>query len=84
MHAENQRGVYGAKKVWAQLNREGIDVGRDRVARLMRQMGLAGRGRMRRRRIHPLIRLLETAADGRHGEREGEQREKTDCGGRQC
>lgn len=38
------------RKVWRQLNREGIDVGRDRVKRLMTQMGLAGRVRGRRRR----------------------------------
>ncbi|MFC3448728.1 IS3 family transposase [Amycolatopsis speibonae] len=34
--------VYGARKVWRQLNREGIRVGRGRVERLMRVMGLAG------------------------------------------
>jgi putative transposase len=34
--------VYGAVKVWRQLGREGIAVGRDRVARLMRELGLAG------------------------------------------
>ncbi|WP_366937790.1 IS3 family transposase [Phreatobacter sp.] len=28
-------GVYGARKVWLQLNREGFKVGRDRVARLI-------------------------------------------------
>jgi putative transposase len=31
-------GVYGIEKVWRQLNREGITVGRDRVARLMVQL----------------------------------------------
>ncbi len=35
-------GVYGQEKLWRQLNREGIDVGRDQVARLMRQLGLVG------------------------------------------
>lgn len=35
-------GVYGAKKVWLQLNREGFKVGRDRVARLMARLGLEG------------------------------------------
>jgi putative transposase len=35
-------GVYGAEKVWRQLGREGVRVGRDRVARLMRELGLAG------------------------------------------
>ena len=34
--------VYGADKIWAQLNREGISVGRGRVERLMRQEGLSG------------------------------------------
>jgi putative transposase len=43
-------GVYGARKVWRQLNREGIPVARCTVERLMAQMGLAGRVRGRRRR----------------------------------
>jgi putative transposase len=39
--------VYGARKVWRQLKREGHDVARCTVERLMRNMGLAGvvRGR---------------------------------------
>ena len=41
VHAENLH-VYGADKVWAQLNREGIRVARCTVERLMRQMGLSG------------------------------------------
>jgi transposase InsO family protein len=43
---ENFR-VYGAKKVWRQLRREGVDVARCTVERLMREMGLRGavRGR---------------------------------------
>jgi putative transposase len=40
--AENMDGVYGADKVWAQLNREGIRVARCTVERLMRQLGLSG------------------------------------------
>jgi len=42
----NQR-VYGAKKVWKQLNRKGIRVARCTVARLMKASGLRGvvRGR---------------------------------------
>jgi transposase InsO family protein len=35
-------GVYGVRKVWRQLTRDGIDVARCTVARLMRQMGLRG------------------------------------------
>jgi len=38
---ENFR-VYGVRKVWRQLGREGIEVARCTVARLMRQMGLQG------------------------------------------
>ena len=46
VHAENL-SVYGADKVWAQLNREQIRVARCTVERLMREMGLSGvrRGR---------------------------------------
>ena len=35
-------GVYGAVKVWAQLNREGIDVARWTVERLMGKLALRG------------------------------------------
>ena len=38
---ENFR-VYGVRKVWRQLHREGIEVARCTTARLMNQMGLAG------------------------------------------
>lgn len=41
VYREN-REVYGAEKVWWQLHREGISCGRDRVARLMRALGLRG------------------------------------------
>jgi putative transposase len=39
--------VYGADKVWTQLNREGIRVARCTVERLMREMGLSGARRGR-------------------------------------
>jgi len=44
---DEHRQVYGADKVWAQLNREGMPVARCTVERLMRAMGLRGvvRGR---------------------------------------
>ena len=35
-------GVYGVRKVWRQMRREGIDAARCTIARLMRQMGLKG------------------------------------------
>lgn len=41
VHEEN-RGVYGAKKVWTQMGREGIAAARCTVARLMRELGLRG------------------------------------------
>ena len=46
-------GVYGARKVWLALNREGISVARCTVERLMRELGLAGarRGKQRRTTI---------------------------------
>ena len=34
--------VYGSEKIWRQLRRQGIACGRDRVARLMRGLGIAG------------------------------------------
>ena len=36
------RRVYGARKVWRQLRREGIEVARCTVERLMRELGIAG------------------------------------------
>jgi putative transposase len=52
VHAENF-GVYGAPKIWAQLNRQGIRVARCTIERLMRDLGLQGavRGRPRRTTI---------------------------------
>ena len=49
MFEENFR-VYGVRKVWRQLGREGITVARCTVTRLMRRMGLRGavRGRSTR------------------------------------
>jgi putative transposase len=49
VHAE-RFGVYGARKVWRQLHREGIAVARCTVERLMRELGLEGvrRGKARR------------------------------------
>jgi len=39
---EDNYSVYGARKVWAELNRHGIDVARCTVERLMREIGLRG------------------------------------------
>jgi len=52
LHRANY-AVYGARKLWHALHREGIDIGRDHVGRLMRGLGLAGavRGKTRRTTI---------------------------------
>jgi putative transposase len=50
---EGYRRVYGVRKTWKELKRRGVHVGRDHVARLMRQEGLEGvrRGKKRRTTI---------------------------------
>jgi putative transposase len=50
VHSDPQigRGLYGARKVWHQLRREGITVARCTVERLMRAAGLHGARRGRR------------------------------------
>ena len=52
VHAEHY-GVYGARKVWLQLNREAIPVARCTVERLMRRLDLHGavRGKVKRTTI---------------------------------
>jgi putative transposase len=58
VHAEHF-GVYGARKVWRQLHREGIAVARCTVERLMRELGLEG---VRRGKGHSTTTPDETAA----------------------
>lgn len=47
---EDNYGVYGARKVWRQLHRQGVRVARCTVERLMRDLGLCGvvRGKKQR------------------------------------
>jgi transposase InsO family protein len=45
-----RRPVYGARKTWKELRRRGVEVGRDQVARVMREHGLEGKLRGRKRR----------------------------------
>ncbi len=44
------RRVYGARKTWLELRRRGVEAGRDQVARVMRQHGIEGKLRGRKRR----------------------------------
>ncbi|MFI9625840.1 IS3 family transposase, partial [Streptomyces sp. NPDC052042] len=41
VHTDNYR-VYGARKIWRELNRHGHTVARCTVERLMRELGIAG------------------------------------------
>jgi putative transposase len=62
VHKENF-GVYGVEKIWRQLNREDIRVGRDRVARLMRELDLEGVVRGKRKRTTVPSELDERPSD---------------------
>jgi putative transposase len=63
VHRENY-GVYGARKVWRALGRDGVPVARCTVERLMRAQGLVGatRGRVRRTTI-PAASAAQRPAD---------------------
>ncbi len=52
VHEENY-GVYGVRKLYRQLRRQGFQIGRDQVRRLMRELGLEGvkRGKKKRTTI---------------------------------
>ena len=44
IHRDNY-GVYGVRKMWHALHRDGIDIGREQTARLMRLAGVSGKGK---------------------------------------
>ena len=56
-------GVYGARKIWRQLAREGIAVARCTVERLMRQMGLRGAVRGKETRTTIVNKVTPCPAD---------------------
>ena len=56
-------GVYGARKVWRQLGREGIAVARCTVERLMRRMGLRGAVRGKEARTTVADKAMPCPAD---------------------
>jgi putative transposase len=62
VHRDNF-GVYGIEKVWRQLKREGIKVGRDRVARLMDDLALSGAVRGKKKRTTFPAEVSPRAAD---------------------
>ena len=51
-------GTYGAPRIHAELRSEGLQIGRKRVARLMREAGIAGVSR-RRRTVTTTVRAPE-------------------------
>ncbi|MDT9408877.1 IS3 family transposase [Corynebacterium rouxii] len=58
VHAVNY-GVYGIRKMWRVLRREGIDMGREQTARLMRLAGVTGKAKvvLRLRPANPQARI---------------------------
>ncbi|WP_148132096.1 IS3 family transposase [Corynebacterium sp. HMSC08C04] len=46
IHRDNY-GIYGVRKMWHALHRDGIDIGREQTARLMRLAGVSGKGKGR-------------------------------------
>jgi putative transposase len=51
VHQSSCDGVYGAKKIWKQLNREGVDVAHCTVRRIMKSEDLSGARRGRQFKI---------------------------------
>jgi transposase InsO family protein len=45
-----RRRVYGARRTWKELRRRDVEVGRDQVARVMREHGLVGKPRGSKKR----------------------------------
>lgn len=45
---EDNRRLYGARKLWKELQRLGHELGRDQTARLMRELGIEGQKQGRR------------------------------------
>jgi len=60
---ERSRGTYGAPRIHAELAYEGVHVGRKRVARLMREVGIEGVSRRRRAKTTQRSERARPAAD---------------------
>lgn len=63
--------IYGARKIWLQLNREGVEVARCTVERLMRELGLQG--------VSPKRKRPRTTVADPAGERPGDLLERDFC-----
>jgi len=55
VHQASLDGCYGAKKIWKQLQREGIDVANCTVRRLMKQEGITGVRRGRQFKVQEIV-----------------------------
>ncbi len=60
---EGNFSVYGVRKVWHQLRREDVEVGRDHVGRLMAELGLCGVTRTKKVRTTNPAPVSERPAD---------------------
>src|SRR5213083_248601 len=58
-----RRRVYGARKTWKELKRRDVEVGRDQVARVMREHGLVGKLRGSKKRTTIPDEAAERARD---------------------
>ena len=68
VHAENF-SVYGIRKMWHAMNREGFHIGRDKTARLMKLAGVSGRLKRPDTPNHNYPQVLHAQArDGTHEE----------------
>jgi putative transposase len=60
---EDNYQAYGAEKIWWPLHRQGVACGRDRVARLMRALGICGVTRQKTTRTTVAKKNLALPAD---------------------
>ena len=74
----NNYGVYGVRKMWHALRREGIDIGREHTARLMRLAGVSGKNKGRSPVTTRRSKTVDTRPD--LGGASSQLRVRTSCG----